>query len=245
MTFGNDCDDIAYQLIYGKTGQNFNVALGGGRSNFLPTGYTDEEGVVGNRLDERNLVEEWLASKSSANAAYVWNRTSLLELDEEVDYLFGLFEDEHMKYYLDDVNHEEPTLEEMTEAAIKVLSKSENGYFLFVEGGRIDQAHHSNLPRKALMEAVEFSKAIQKAKDLTNEEETLIVVTSDHAHSLTMSGSADRGFDILGIGIAAEDEINYPILNYINGPGYRAEEDGHRYNFSQNDLSKYFNVVKL
>ncbi|KAI4455923.1 alkaline phosphatase [Holotrichia oblita] len=249
VTFETDCDDIAYQLINGKTGQNFNVALGGGRSNFLPNGYADEEGVVGNRLDGRNLVDEWLSSKSERNAAYVWNRTSLLELQDDVDYLFGLFEDEHMKYYLDDVNHEEPTLEEMTEAAIKVLSKSENGYFLFVEGGKIDLAHHSNLPRKALMETVEFSKAIQKAKDLTNEEDTLIVITSDHAHSLTMSGSAARGSDILGIGIAAEDGIDYPALTYINGPGYRGEEDGQRYDFAQNDLTdkdlKYPSLVPM
>ncbi|GJQ80048.1 hypothetical protein Trydic_g19336 [Trypoxylus dichotomus] len=236
-TFDTDCEDIAYQFVHGKTGRNLNVALGGGRSNFLPGGFVDEEGVVGHRLDGRNLVEEWLRSKKEANATYVWKKADLLDVRDDVDYLLGLFEDEHMKYILDDVNGEEPTLEEMTEAAIKVLSKGENGYFLFVEGGKIDLAHHANLPRKSLAETAEFSKAIQKAKDLTSEEDTLIVVTSDHSHVFTVSGYGTRGSDILGIGVEASDGVHYPVLSYANGPGYRPEDNGYRYNFAQNDLS--------
>lgn len=48
------------------------------------------------------------------------------------EYLLGLFNNDHMAYHLDAEN--EPTLEEMVEVAIKMLSRSSNGYFLFVEG---------------------------------------------------------------------------------------------------------------
>lgn len=55
----------------------------------------------------------------------------------------------------------EPTLEEMTELAIKILSKEDKGYFLFVEGGKIDMAHHGSFAKMAFDETIEFAKAIQ------------------------------------------------------------------------------------
>lgn len=52
--------------------------------------------------------------------------------EELPEYLLGLFNDDHMDYHLQSKN--QPTLEEMVEVAIKMLSRSKNGYFLFVEG---------------------------------------------------------------------------------------------------------------
>lgn len=52
----------------------------------------------------------------------------------------------HMSYTgTKEVERDEPSLSEMTMAAIEILRKNENGYVLFVEGGRIDHAHHQNL----------------------------------------------------------------------------------------------------
>lgn len=127
------CTDIATQLVYGETGKNLNVAMGGGRRNFIPNTIIDEEGVKGRRRDGRNLIEEWLDSKQDVQAEYVWNRTGLLEAADRSDYILGLFEDTHMKYYLEAKdNPAEPTLSEMTEAAIKVSNfffKSMHVYF--------------------------------------------------------------------------------------------------------------------
>nr|WFJ40317.1 alkaline phosphatase [Holotrichia parallela] len=236
-TSDSSCPDIAYQLIHGETGKNFNVILGGGRRNFIPNSIYDEENTKGRRRDGLNLIDEWLESKENENAAYVWNRTGLLEAAEDSDYLLGLFDSTHMQYYLDADPELEPTLEEMTEAAIKVLSKSENGYFLFVEGGKIDHGHHDGLTRKALAETVEFSKAIDKARELTSEEDTLIVVTADHSHVFTVSGYAKRGTDVLSVAGKADDGIAYSILSYANGPGYRKDVDGDRDDFSTYDTS--------
>lgn len=77
----------------------------------------------------------------------------------------------------------------MVRVAIKKLQKEENGFVLFVEGGRIDHAHHSNYARKSLDETAEFARAIQLAKTLTDEEETLIVVSADHSHVFTYNGN--------------------------------------------------------
>lgn len=235
------CRDIAYQLVYGETGRNLNVILGGGRSKFRPTGSTDEEGSPGSRIDGLNLTDLWLQQKTSNNqtAEYVWNRNGLLSLSNNTDYLLGLFEGDHCQYNLDTNPVTEPTLAEMTQAAIEVLSKGDEGYFLFVEGGRIDHAHHETLAKKALDETVEFSKAIQRAVDITSRSDTLIVVTSDHAHTLSVSGYPDRGNDILGVAGPASDSLPYATLNYANGPGYTVLEAGSRHNLSEDNMCKY------
>lgn len=138
-----------------------------------------------------------------------------------------------MSYHLEN-KKDEPTLEEMTVAAINTLRKSPNGFFLFVEGGRIDHAHHDNMARKSLDETVELTKAVAAADALTDSEDTLIVVTSDHAHVMTLSGYAERGNNILGFAGQGADGLPYSTLSYSNGPGYVAPERG----FKRQDLRK-------
>ncbi|KAL1494518.1 hypothetical protein ABEB36_010103 [Hypothenemus hampei] len=176
-----DCEDIAHQLVFGKTGQQLNVILGGGRRGFLPREVIDEQGNSGVRSDGLNLIEEWIKFRENHNQSYqyIWNRDQLLNIQNGTDYLLGLFQSSHMNYNKERNTETQPSLEEMTEAAIKVLDKqNSSGYFLLVEGGRIDMAHHYTWAHKALDETAEFSKAIQRAVEITNEENTLIVVTA-------------------------------------------------------------------
>ncbi len=67
-----------------------------------------------------------------------------------------------------------------------------------VSGGRIDHAHHHGKAIKALQETVMFDKAIEKAVELTSED-TLIIVTADHSHTMTMGGYPRRGTPIGGM----------------------------------------------
>jgi len=94
---------------------------------------------------------------------------------------------------------------------------------LFVEGGRIDHAHHDTLGQRALVETIEFDKAIKKADDLTVDDETLILVTSDHSHTMTISGYPPRGTPILKFGDnqQGDDALPYSTISYANGPGYK------------------------
>lgn len=201
----SDCDprtvnDIAEQLIYNEEGKRFKVILGGGRSNFRNQSMVDEEGKNGYRLDGKDLIEEWKRMRGAmGKATYVWNKEGLLNVDTgSTDFVLGLFEDDHMRYNMDVVSEklqsQKPSLSDMTRVAIELLEKDENGYFLFVEGGMIDQAHHYNFAQTSLDETREFSKAIEMARDMTREEDTLIVVTADHAHVFTYNGYPVRIF---------------------------------------------------
>lgn len=139
-----------------------------------------------------------------------------------------------MQFHMEANKTTEPTLSEMTEIAIRSLSRNEKGFFLFVEGGRIDDAHHGNLVHMALDETIEMSHAVARAAELVSQEDSLIVVTADHAHVMAFNGYTPRGSDILGTsGILTDlNGIPYMTLSYTNGPGARPHQDGVRVNIT-------------
>jgi alkaline phosphatase len=228
----DDCDDIAYQLIHKEPGRSANVILGGGRKFFYPGSTQDPESAPGNRTGDRNLVEDWLADKNGKNERFIYKEDDLNTIDPtKVDYLLGLFSDNHLEYESETNRKGDPSLSKMTEVAIKILQRNPKGYFLFVEGGRIDHAHHDNYAKRALLETIEFDKSIKLADDLTNDEDTLIVVTADHSHVMTINGYPTRGNPLLEI--ADYDDYTpgnpYATLSYANGPGqtpFDADENG-------------------
>jgi alkaline phosphatase len=188
----NVVDDIAEQLIHGTVGKQLKVAFGGGSMNFIDRRY-QEHGKMGNRTDGKHLINEWRSADPART--YVNNRQGLLALEPaNVKQVLGLFNDNHISYHLDierdGTQASMPSLKDMTEKAIDILSQNDKGYFLFVEGGRIDHGHHKNEAKYAVDETAEFSKAIDAALAKVNINETLIVVTADHGHVMTMSGYA-------------------------------------------------------
>lgn len=229
--------DIARQLIEVSPAvkASLKVAMGGGRSNFLPKTMTDPEyAKSGRRSDGRDLTAEWVSSRGP-RARYVWDKAGFAAADPATtDYLLGLFENSHMQYEADRARDGsgEPSLTEMTEKAIRMLDKNRRGYFLHVEGGRIDHAHHAGNARRALLDTIEMARAVRKAYEMTDRRDTLIIVTADHSHTFTIAGYPHRGNDILGLvspvpgndGDAvshdkAADGLPYTTLAYQNGPG--------------------------
>lgn len=71
--------------------------------------------------------------------------------------------------------------------------------FKFSLGARIDHGHHAVTAKNALIETLAFEEAVQTVLDMTNETETLVIVTADHSHTMTISGYSQRGNSILGI----------------------------------------------
>nr|1K7H_A Chain A, Alkaline Phosphatase [Pandalus borealis]1K7H_B Chain B, Alkaline Phosphatase [Pandalus borealis] len=235
------CDDIAEQLVFREPGKNFKVIMGGGRRGFFPEEALDiEDGIPGEREDGKHLITDWLDDKASqgATASYVWNRDDLLAVDiANTDYLMGLFSYTHLDTVLTRDAEMDPTLPEMTKVAIEMLTKDENGFFLLVEGGRIDHMHHANQIRQSLAETLDMEEAVSMALSMTDPEETIILVTADHGHTLTITGYADRNTDILDFaGISDLDDRRYTILDYGSGPGYHITEDGKRYEPTEEDL---------
>jgi alkaline phosphatase len=222
-----NCMDIARQLVDFAVGDGIDVALGGGRGNFFGA---DKGGW---RLDAgADLVAHW--QTRYPDGAYVETASALASLDlGKTSRLFGLFSPSHMTYQLErSAGTDEPTLSEMTAAALEILSHDEDGYYLMVESGRIDHAHHMGVAEAALAEAQEFSRALEVVLARVDLEDTLILVTADHSHVFTMAGYPARGNPILGLvrgndksGEAtgepslAADGHSYTTLGYANGPG--------------------------
>ncbi|XP_033820815.1 alkaline phosphatase-like [Periophthalmus magnuspinnatus] len=223
----NGCRDVAYQLVHNT---EIDVILGGGRQYMFPTNVQDPEypTTMGNRLDGQNLIMEWLKNKK--NVKYVWNKAEFDKVNpKNTDFLMGLFEPKDCRYELDRDPSMDPSLTEMVDKAIKILSKNPKGFFLFVEGGRIDHAHHAGRAQRSLHEAVEFDNAIGRAAELTNEFDTLSVVTADHSHVFAFGGHSVRGNPVTGLSRSiAKDNKRFTTAVYGNGPGYQIGADGVR-----------------
>ena len=238
------CEDIASQLVnfeknlearfVGTDVDGLDFVMGGGRRHFLPKDETANStdavsAIEGDRTDERNLVTEWQAQYP--DATYVMDQTGFDSIADDATKVFGLFNESHMQYEADRANDVagEPSLTDMTTKAIEVLGKNDNGFFLTVESGRIDHAHHAGNAYNALNDTIEFAKAVQAAVDNTNPEETLILVTADHSHVFTIAGYPKRGNPILGQVVAvgettpslAADDMPYTTVGYANGLGFR------------------------
>ncbi|XP_047520252.1 membrane-bound alkaline phosphatase-like [Pieris napi] len=233
------CPDIATQLITENPGRQFKVILGGGRREFLPSHVVDEEGSKGTRTDGRNLIEEWRSDKIERKViySYVWNREQLLSANATMpEYLLGLFESSHLQYNMLTNPTTEPSLAELTEVAIRMLQRNDKGFFLFVEGGRIDHAHHGNNAELALDETIELSAAVSRAAELLDETDSLLVVTADHAHVMSFNGYAARGRNILGTSRATDRQgVPYMTLSYTNGPGFRAHVERKRVDITKEE----------
>lgn len=208
-------NDIAAAMVPGGAGFNaalgsgIDVVLGGGKGFFTPF----VKG--GKRADGRDLIAEMKAQ----GYAYASNATEFNAIDPAAtDHLLGLFTSSHMSYDLDRNPAKEPSLAEMTTKAMDVLGKNKNGYFLMVEGGRIDHALHETTAKKALQDTIAFDNAIKAAIDkakLTDPtlEHTLIVVTADHDHTLVLNGYAKR----TGKTTATTPGVLGVVLNYVTG----------------------------
>ncbi len=228
--------DIARQLIEFNYGDGLEVAIGGGRSKFLPQSVKDPEYTdrTGERLDGRDLTKEWTGKYK--NSAYVWNKQQFDGIDaKKTKHLLGLFEPSYMQFASDIAKDRagEPSLLEMTAKSIDLLSQNKKGYFLMVEGGRIDHGSHDGNAYRALTDTIELSNAVRTALQKVNLDETLIIVTADHSHTLVIQGYPMRGNNILGL-IREVDDFGDPepdykrdklglpftTLSYANGRGY-------------------------
>ncbi|KAI5698761.1 hypothetical protein M8J76_008017 [Diaphorina citri] len=142
---------------------------------------------------------------------------------EEGRRLDGLFAYSHMDFEVDRDKSGDPSLAEMTVKALSILKRNPKGYFLFIESGRIDHAHHYNNPHRALDETLALEETLLQILALVNLSDTLIVVTADHSHVMAIGGmSTPRGNPILGMDskVSDIDGLPYSTLLYSNGPGY-------------------------
>ena len=172
----NEENILAEQLV----DAGVEVILGGGRRHFIPGGAKDEEGEDSKREDDRDLIEEMEAK----GYTYLWNRKGFEAVHVgSSGKVLGLFENGHMEYELDRAGDTggEPSLAEMTATAIQILSRHEKGFYLMVEGSRIDHAAHANDTMRWIYDTIAFDQAVGVAIDFAEQDgHTLVIVTPDH-----------------------------------------------------------------
>jgi alkaline phosphatase len=227
-------NDLAAQLAPGGDGYNkqlgdgVDVLFGGGSRQFLPTPFKD-----GMRTDGRNLLTE-MGTNGYATGS---TRAFFDALDPATTHkAIGLFTASDMSYDGERDPKVEPSLAEMTTKAMSLLEQR-GSYFLVIEGGNIDHAQHASNAARVLSETVAFDNAVKAAIDRANQSDpglqnTLIVVTADHDHTMTLNGYAKRtgpttptNPGILGlvknvVTGALEldaDNVPYSILGFGNG----------------------------
>ena len=213
MAHEKGCSDLASQLINFKSGDGLDVVLGGGQRSFLPAGEIED-----GRVDEINLTSVW--EQKSPQHIYANDATQLRDLEAaDTQSVLGLFKESHLSFETSRDNEKEPGLRELTQFAIENLEARNTGYFLMVESGRIDHAHHASNAYRALSETEELAKAVALADKLTDDDDTLILVTADHSHVFTIAGYPVIGNPILGLVHSFDDDMNPTNEPYLDGDG--------------------------
>jgi alkaline phosphatase len=234
----NGENDIASQAVPGNAkfnkalGSGIDVMLGGDSTFWRPVGAVAAVPTLG-RTDKADLVKDM----QTAGYTFVSDVTGLNAFTPGNNKkLFGLFDQGvaqgHMSYEADRNPALEPSIAQMTSKAIDVLSQNTKGYFLMVEGGRIDHALHETNGKRALIDTVAFDDAIKMAISKVDLKNTLIIVTADHDHTLVLNGYAKRTgkttsseAGVLGLvkdfvlgGITKDSNgIGYSIMGFGNG----------------------------
>lgn len=188
--------DIARALVEAKT----DLALGGGAAFFMPTLFERARPALETAKEAGYMV---VMGKDELEAA------SALPL-------LGLFAPTDMAYEVDRDPAEEPSLRRMTQKALDLLAASSGdaGFFLMVEGGRIDHACHANDADRLPAEVTSFDDAIWAVLDFARRRgDTLVIVTADHETGQLQL--TDDGRLVFG----SDDHTTAPVPVFAEGPG--------------------------
>lgn len=177
--------DAETEIAADMLNHNVDVLLGGGLTQFLPT----SQG--GKRTDNKNLVDD----AKKMGYTFVSNKDEMNNANGKK--LLGLFNNSHDSYEIDRNPAKEPSLSEQTQKSIDILSKNNKGFFLMVEGGRIDHASHANDAATAAKDVIAFDNAVKVALDYAKKNrDTLVIVTADHeTGGMTIGGYGQMNFN--------------------------------------------------
>jgi alkaline phosphatase len=172
-----DYDDIGEQQVY----QEMEVVFSGGRKFMTAETRKDKEDMV--------------AALKGLGYSYITTKQEMEALNSGK--AWGLFAEADLAYDFDR-DAVTPSLSEMTEKAIEMLSKDKDGFFLMVEGSKVDWASHANEPVGVISEVLSFDKAVKAALDFAKQDKnTLVIITADHGNGGMSIGSAatNKGYD--------------------------------------------------
>ncbi|MBC8536886.1 alkaline phosphatase [Feifania hominis] len=217
-----DYDILSKQQVY----QGVDVVLGAG------SGYLAGQG----RADGNDLIEV-----IQENYQYVTTPAGMEAVTSGK--LWGMFAETALAYEFDRDPKSEPSLAQMTEKAIELLSQDEDGFFLMVEGSKIDWAAHANDPIGLISDCLAFDRAVGVALDFAKADgNTLVIAATDHGNSGVSIGSA----------ATTGDYDKQPLSNFIDplkkatltGEGLEKVLNAERSNVVE-VMSRYFGIDDL
>ena len=111
--------------------------------------------------------------------------------------LWALYGGDMTDFEIDRAENEQPSLSEMTAKAIDILSRNRKGFFLMVEGSKVDYAAHSKDPVELITELLEFDRAVKVALDFAKKDgNTTVVIAADHGNgSIQIGGGGYRNYE--------------------------------------------------
>ena len=181
MPHRSNYQDIAEQQVY----QEIDVVLGGGIQSLLP----------GDGRNARVDGEDLTKVLDAKGYDLVQTRDELLQSKSKK--IWGSFAPSALAYEFDreKLRKDEPTLAEMTNKAINTLSKDKDGFFLFVEGSKVDWAAHANDPIGIISDVLAFDDAVNEALEFAKKDgNTMVIAVSDHGNSgITMGNVNTNG----------------------------------------------------
>lgn len=210
-------NSIAKQQVYG----GIDVVLGGGHVFLTPEAGSKRE-------DGQDLVQVL----KSLDYEYITTKDEMEK--SKASKLWGMFAPKDMMYDIDRVynDSDQPTLAEMTNKALDILSKDEDGFFLMVEGSKVDWAAHANDPAGVVSDITSFTDAVEEAMNFAKKDKNTVVIVS-----------ADHGTGGLSIGSTARDAVYSSVtfdetVNRLKGVQVTAET------FNKLMTDKDGNIVK-
>ncbi len=172
----NDYEGIAEQIVYNQV----DVVLGGGWKYIDKNQRKDKEDLAGYLKNNGFVVTSSWNELKNQSPKKVW----------------GLFAQDYMHYDFDRSGTGEPSLAEMTQKALQILSKNRNGFFLMVEGSQIDWASHANDPVGVVSEVLAFDNAVKVALDFAkSRDDTAVIVVPDHNNGGMTLGNYSASID--------------------------------------------------
>jgi len=200
------------------------VLLGGGSAYFLGKDVPGSK-----RKDDKDYIAEF----KNAGYALATDKTELAAATgSNQDKLLGLFHTGNMDVTLDreflkkgtvEKFPNQPGLVEMTKVALDKLSKNPEGFFLMVEAASVDKMSHPLDWDRALVETIEFDKAVGVAREFAAANpDTMIVVTGDHTHGVAIIGTVDdeKPGEDMRAKVGTYDDAGFPNYEDKDGDGY-------------------------
>ena len=186
-----DYNEIAEQQVY----LDIDVVFGGGKQFLVP------EAQGGKRKDGEDLI----AVLKERGYAFIETRDQLLNLPKGTRRVWGMFAQYDLAYDFDrpHLAPTQPSLAEMTQKAIEILSRNPKGFFLFVEASKVDWASHGNDPIGVISDLLAFDGAVASALDFAKARpRTLVLAFSDHGNGGMSLGNkkTDKAYSKVPLG---------------------------------------------